>query len=67
MVVPLLRACGLQFAYALRALVINEFRSPQWRTRVLGVPGATYMGQAALISFDFYTDERWIGYGIVFL
>jgi hypothetical protein len=59
--------CTLQFAYALRALVINEFRSPQWSQRVLGVPGASTMGQAALISFDFYTDEAWIGIGIAFL
>jgi hypothetical protein len=58
---------ALQFAYALRALVINEFRSPQWTQRVLGVPGASTMGQAALISFDFYTDEAWIGIGIAFL
>ncbi|KAF6263806.1 ABC-2 type transporter-domain-containing protein [Scenedesmus sp. NREL 46B-D3] len=55
------------FAYALRALVINEFRSPQWTQRVLGVPGASTMGQAALISFDFYTDEIWIVIGIAFL
>jgi hypothetical protein len=57
----------MQFAYALRALVINEFRSPQWTQRVLGVPGASTMGQAALISFDFYTDEAWIAIGIGFL
>ncbi|WIA42005.1 hypothetical protein OEZ86_009302 [Tetradesmus obliquus] len=55
------------FAYALRALVINEFRSPQWSQKVLGVPGAYTMGQAALISFDFYTDENWIVIGIAFL
>jgi hypothetical protein len=58
---------AVQFAYALRALVINEFRSPQWQQRVLGVPGASTMGQAALISFDFYTDEIWIAIGIGFL
>lgn len=57
----------MQFAYALRALCINEFRSPQWKQKVLGVPGASTMGQAALLSFDFYTDETWIGIGIGFL
>lgn len=67
MLLTLTLPCAVQFAYALRALVINEFRSPQWSQKVLGVPGAYTMGQAALISFDFYTDENWIVIGIAFL
>lgn len=57
----------MQFAYALRALVINEFTGPDWYMRVWGVPGARTLGQAALLSFDFATDRVWIILGILFL
>jgi hypothetical protein len=56
-----------QFAYALRALVVNEFTGPDWTQRVWGVPGAKTLGQAALVSFDFATSRAWIAYGILFL
>lgn len=55
------------FAYALRALVVNEFTGPAWMQRVWGVPGARTLGQAALVSFDFATNRVWITYGILFL
>lgn len=62
------RLCGaVQFAYALRALVINEFTGPDWNMRVFGVPGAKTLGQAALLAFDFATSRVWITYGILFL
>jgi ABC-type multidrug transport system permease subunit len=55
------------FAYALRALAINEFTSHQWSARVAGVPGASNLGQAALVSFDFPLERSWILIGIAFL
>lgn len=57
----------VQFGYALRALVINEFTGPDWQTRVWGIAGARTLGQAALVSFDFATSRVWIAYGILFL
>jgi hypothetical protein len=66
-VLPLLNVITWQFAYGLRALVINEFTSPDWGQKVIGVPGANTMGKAALVSFDFHTDRDWIGIGILFL
>lgn len=57
----------LQFGYALRALVINEFTGPDWQSRVFGIKGAKTLGQAALVSFDFATSRVWITYGVLFL
>ncbi|KAK9829450.1 hypothetical protein WJX72_005937 [[Myrmecia] bisecta] len=51
------------FAYALRALVINEMTSPDWSAPVS--PGASIsVGVASLESFGFYTDRKWIWVGI---
>lgn len=57
----------IQFAYAMRAIVINEFTGPAWKKRVYGIKGASNLGQAALLSFDFATERIWIYYGIGFL
>jgi hypothetical protein len=60
--------CALQFAYAMRAVVVNEFTGPDWSQRMPGlVKGASTLGEAALLSFDFATDRSWVANGIIFL
>ncbi|KAK9826588.1 hypothetical protein WJX74_004476 [Apatococcus lobatus] len=56
------------FAYALRAVVINEMRSPNWQQpNNATVVGGPTVGEAALQSFEFQTETVWIWYGIAFL
>lgn len=46
------------FAYALRAVVVNEMTSPSWAApRNPGVPSSKTIGQASLESFGFFTDR----------
>eukprot|EP00892_Ulva_mutabilis_P001385 jgi/Ulvmu1/11247/UM073_0019.1 len=51
------------FAYSIRALAINEMTSPRWDAPG---PGGQPVGVVALETFDFFTDEKWIGIGIAF-
>ncbi|EFJ39882.1 hypothetical protein VOLCADRAFT_40167, partial [Volvox carteri f. nagariensis] len=56
-------------AYALRSLVINEMVSPKWQN-VPAPPGmqpGLSLGDAALLSFDFYLERKWIWIGVGFL
>ncbi|GLC42336.1 hypothetical protein PLESTM_001322300 [Pleodorina starrii] len=55
--------------YALRSLVINEMVSPKWQNVPAppGMPPGLSLGDAALLSFDFYTDRKWIWIGVGFL
>ncbi|KAG2425086.1 hypothetical protein HXX76_013995 [Chlamydomonas incerta] len=56
------------YGYALRALVINEMVSPKWQNvPAPGGPPDLSMGDAALLSFDFYTTRDWIWIGVGFL
>ncbi|KAK9864221.1 hypothetical protein WJX84_010123, partial [Apatococcus fuscideae] len=49
------------FAYALRAVVINEMRSPNWQQpNNATVVGGPTVGEAALQSFEFQTETVWI-------
>ncbi|GIL86027.1 hypothetical protein Vretifemale_14307 [Volvox reticuliferus] len=55
--------------YALRALVVNEMVSPKWQD-VPAPPGMSAglsLGDAALMSFDFYRERKWIWIGVGFL
>ena len=51
------------FAWGLRSLVINEFISPRWDAPALSMPGRT-LGEEALLSFDFFTERKWIWAGV---
>jgi len=53
------------YAYAVRALVINELTSPAWSSPSV-TPGVT-LGEATLHAFDFYTEQHWIWIGVAFL
>ncbi|GFR41754.1 hypothetical protein Agub_g2509 [Astrephomene gubernaculifera] len=55
--------------YALRALVINEMVSPKWQNvpAPAGMTPGLSLGDAALQSFDFYTERKWIWIGVGFL
>ncbi|GLI71055.1 hypothetical protein VaNZ11_015971 [Volvox africanus] len=56
-------------AYALRALVVNEMVSPKWQNVPAppGMPAGLSLGDAALMSFDFYRERKWIWIGVGFL
>ncbi|KAK9807392.1 hypothetical protein WJX73_000014 [Symbiochloris irregularis] len=55
------------FAYALRALVVNELTSPNWRQPFDPQdPTGPTVGQHSLTSFGFFTDRKWIWIGIVY-
>lgn len=52
------------FAYALRAIVINEMTSSKWDAPTSsGVP----TGISALDSFGFFTDRKWIWIGVGYM
>ncbi|KXZ50448.1 hypothetical protein GPECTOR_16g622 [Gonium pectorale] len=57
------------FAYALRCLVVNEMVSPKWQNVPAppGMPPGLSLGDAALQSFDFYTERKWIWIGVGFM
>ncbi|PNW84179.1 hypothetical protein CHLRE_04g224500v5 [Chlamydomonas reinhardtii] len=56
------------YAFAVRALVINEMVSPKWQNvPAPGGPPGMSLGDAALLSFDFYTTREWIWIGVGFL
>ena len=48
-------ACS-PFAYALRAVVVNEMTSSQWAERASN--GRQTVGQASLESFGFFTNRQ---------
>lgn len=48
-------ACS-PFAYALRAIVVNEFTSAEWSARASPTSTLT-VGQSSLESFGFFTDR----------
>jgi len=54
------------YAYALRALAVNEMTSPRWDT-LAGPAGAASLGGYALEQFDFYQDRVWIWGGWVYM
>ncbi|KXZ50445.1 hypothetical protein GPECTOR_16g619 [Gonium pectorale] len=57
------------YGYALRCLVVNEMVSPKWQNVPAppGMPPGLSLGDAALQSFDFYTERKWIWIGVGFM
>lgn len=51
------------YAYAIRALVINEMTSPRWGEMYNGET----IGETVLLSFGFFTDRIWIWMGVLAL
>uniref|UniRef100_A0A7S3UDR3 ABC transporter domain-containing protein n=1 Tax=Picocystis salinarum TaxID=88271 RepID=A0A7S3UDR3_9CHLO len=51
------------YAYAIRALVINEMTSPRWGETNDGET----VGETVLLSFGFFTDRIWIWIGVLAL
>eukprot|EP00884_Botryococcus_braunii_P019076 jgi/Botrbrau1/5852/Bobra.0366s0033.1 len=53
-------------AYSVRGLAVNEMLSPHWSIpNLTGTPGDT-LGIAALKSFSFQTERRWIWIGVAY-
>ena len=61
------------YSWGMRSLVVNEFTSPPWRypynfNASYLTPGQSYtVGEAALMSFAFYTGREWVWAGVGYL
>ncbi|GAX75668.1 hypothetical protein CEUSTIGMA_g3111.t1 [Chlamydomonas eustigma] len=54
------------YSWALRSIAINELGGPGWDNPSSTNPGLT-VGEAGLLSFDFFTEDKWIWGGVGYL
>jgi hypothetical protein len=55
------------FAWAVRAILINEFSAPDWQLPAPGAAPGLTIGHAALDTFGIFHEQFWIWVGVAYL